>query len=119
MAHGTRNITEGNEDALQPSASLRRLVVGALIVGLVFETDVAEEVEIERGRRRERIDVRGSGPMPRVVRWIVMAATGPMTMMMTMLMMTGGVIVARRVRTRMGEVSRRTGGSRSMCCRRR
>ena len=118
MAHGTRNITKGNEDTLQPSASLRRLVVGALIVGLVFKTDVTEEVEIERGRRRERIDVRGRCSMPRVVRRIVMATAGPMTVMMVMV--TGRVVVARRVRTRMGsEVARGTGGSRSMCCRRR
>lgn len=115
VAHGTRHITKGNEDTLQPSTSLRRLVVGALIVGLVFETDVTKKVEIERGRRRQRIDVCRRGSMPRVMRRIVMATARSMTVMMVMV--TGRVIVARRMRTRMSEIARGTGGSRSMGCR--
>jgi hypothetical protein len=47
VAHGTRHITESKKKMLKTSMRLRRIIIGTLIIGIMFESDVTKEIQIK------------------------------------------------------------------------
>ena len=126
VAHGTGHITESKKKVLKTSMRLRRIIVGTLIVGVMFESDVTKEIQIKCSCSH-RLEICRRGAMSTVTCWMRIENAMSMMMVVTattgsMPMMTGWLLIEMSGSVRMGtRVSKIVGGTRRSCsvsCRR-
>lgn len=126
VAHGTSHITESKKKVLKTSMRLRGIIIGTLIVGVMFESDVTKDIQIKCSCSH-RLEVCRRGSMSTVTCWMRIENALSRMMVMTattgsMPMLTGWLLIEMSGSVRMGtRVSEIDGGTRrrgSVSCRR-